>query len=216
MMNDIQKDLLREYVNVFIGQAANMLSEMANQRVMLTVPEVEIINMSDEAATEFRPLFKHGHIVSSSMKFGREFSGRAMLIFPAQKAKLLVDACMGLQAIAETLKNEAQDESKDFELIDTDFDVLKEISNVILNSIVGEFSNLIGTTVEFSVPDVELVFVSENEQKMYLKNNVYMLMLYTSFSLADAKVEGVVIIALGMNSLSMLMDKVDEVLGEML
>lgn len=211
MMNEMQKDLLKEYVNVFIGQAASMLSEMANQRVLLTVPEVEIINMSEEDAAEGRALFKHGHIVSSSMKFGHDFSGRALLIFPAQKAKLLVDACMGM----ETAISDESAEDGHYELIDTDFDVLKEISNVILNAIIGEFSNLIGTTVEFSVPDVELVFVSENEQKMYLKNNVYMLMLYTSFLLADAKVDGVVIVALGMNSLNMLMGKVDEVLGEM-
>jgi len=207
MMNELQKDLLKEYINVFIGQAANMLSEMANQRVLLSVPEIEIINMADESDTGNRKLFSHGHIVSSSMKFGHDFSGRALLIFPAQKAKMLVDACMG-----ET-DNVYSDQP--FELIDTDFDVLKEISNVILNSVIGEFSNLIGTTVEFSVPDVELVFVSEDEQKMYLKSNVYMLMLYTSFVLADAEIEGVVIVALGMNSLNKLISKIDEVLGEL-
>lgn len=207
MMNELQKDLLREYVNVFIGQAANMLSEMANQRVLLTVPEIEIVNMSDENSTVSRKLFSAGHIVSSSMKFGHDFSGRALLIFPAQKAKLLVDACMGIEDEIYTEDH--------YELIDTDFDVLKEISNVILNTVIGEFSNLIGTTVEFSVPDVELVFVSEDEQKMYLKNNVYMLMLYTSFLLEDAEIEGVVIVALGMNSLNKLLGKIDEVLGEL-
>ena len=207
MMTDLQKDLLKEYVNVFIGQAASMLSDMANQRVLLSVPEVEIINMSDEKKALERPLFTHGHIVSSSMKFGHEFSGRALLIFPAQKAKLLVDACMGMETTSF--------EEGSFDLIDTDFDVLKEISNVILNSVIGEFSNLIGTTVEFSIPDVEVVFVSEDEQKLYLKNNVYMMMLYTSFELAKAQVEGVVIVALGLNSLNKLLGKIDEVLGEL-
>ena len=206
MINELQKDLLREYINVFIGQAANMLSEMANQRVLLSVPEVEIVNMAEEEVLSHE-LFSHGHIVSSSMKFGNDFSGRAMLIFPAKKAKLLVDACMGRES------EEIQDE--EFHLIDTDFDVLKEISNVILNSVIGEFSNLLDTTVEFSIPDVELLFVSENEQKMYLKNDIYMLMLYTSFQLAEAEVEGVVIVALGMNSLNKLIDKINEILGEM-
>ena len=206
MINELQKDLLKEYINVFIGQAANMLSEMANQRVLLSVPEVEIVNMAEEEVLS-NELFSHGHIVSSSMKFGNDFSGRAMLIFPAKKAKLLVDACMGMES------EEIQDE--EFHLIDTDFDVLKEISNVILNSVIGEFSNRLDTTVEFSIPDVELLFVSENEQKMYLKNDIYMLMLYTSFQLAEAEVEGVVIVALGMNSLNKLIDKINEILGEM-
>ena len=115
MMTELQKDLLKEYVNVFIGQAASMLSDMANQRVLLSVPEVEIVNMSDEKGALDRPLFSHGHIVSSSMKFGHEFSGRALLIFPAQKAKLLVDACMGMAS--------SSIEENSFDLIDTDFDV---------------------------------------------------------------------------------------------
>lgn len=60
MINELQKDLLKEYINVFIGQAANMLSEMANQRVLLSVPEVEIVNMAEEEVLSHE-LFSHGH-----------------------------------------------------------------------------------------------------------------------------------------------------------
>jgi chemotaxis protein CheC len=203
MMNEMQRDLLKEYVNVFMGQAASMLSEMANQHVLLSVSEIELVNMSDEREAEGKALFPHGYIVSSSMKFGHEFSGRALLLFPAQKAKLLVDACMGVQ-------NAAKIESP-LELNDSDFDVLKEISNVILNSVVGEFSNLMGTTTTFSVPNVDLVYISEKDQILFLKNSVYMLMLHTHFM---DEVDGMVIIALGMNSLNKLLGKIDEVLGE--
>lgn len=208
MLNEMQKDILKEYINVFLGQAAKMLSEMANQRVLLSVPEIAIVNLSENSEDTLDPskLFSHGHIVSSSMKFGHDFSGRALLIFPATKAKLLVDACMGEMSNPDEPSNPA-------ELADTDFDVLKEISNVILNSVIGEFGNLIGTKLDFSLPTVELVFVSENEQQMYLKNNVYMLMLYTNFTLAEAQIDGVVIVALGMDSLNMLLSKVDEIIG---
>ena len=63
MINELQKDLLKEYINVFIGQAANMLSEMANQRVLLSVPEVEIVNMAEDEVLSSE-LFSHGHITS--------------------------------------------------------------------------------------------------------------------------------------------------------
>jgi chemotaxis protein CheC len=203
VMNEMQRDLLKEYVNVFMGQAASMLSEMANQHVLLSVSEIELVNMSDEREAA---LFPHGYIVSSSMKFGHEFSGRAILLFPTQKAKLLVDACMGVENAAKT--------DSPLELNDSDFDVLKEISNVILNSVVGEFSNLMGTTIEFSVPNIDLVYISEKDQILFLKNSVYMLMLHTQFMLAEDEVDGMVIIALGMNSLNKLLGKIDEVLGE--
>lgn len=208
MLEIMQKDILKEYVNVFVGKAAKMLSEMTNQRVLLAVREVDVINMADEGDTTDRTFFKHGHIVSSSIHFGQEFSGRAHLIFPANKAKLLVDTCLGVY-----FEETGVDLNKELE--DTDFDVLKEISNVILNSIVGEFSNLVGTQVDFGIPDVELVYVTENEQRLYLKNDVYMLMFYTSFKLEEEEIEGVVIIALGLHSLKMILDEINRIIGEM-
>jgi chemotaxis protein CheC len=210
MLNELQIDLLKEYVNVFIGKAASMLSEIANQRVILSVPDIEIISMQhgNNNEIESNMLFHHGHIVSSSMKFGNDFSGRALLIFPANKAKMLVDACMGEFT-------QLEEDVDPVELADTDFDVLKEISNILLNSVIGEFGNLLGVKLEFSMPDIDLLFVSENEQKMYLENDMHMLMLYTTFMLEKTNVEGVVIVALGMNSLNMVISKIDEVLGEL-
>lgn len=207
MLNEMQADLLKEYINVFIGKSAKLLSEMANQRVLLKVPKVEIINTENVKETE-SPLFQHGHIVSSSMQFGNAFQGKALLIFSAQNAKMLVDSCLGIDVEPGACALES------FELLDTDFDVLKEISNILLNAIIGEFSNLVDTTVEFTLPDVELVFVGENEQIAYLRKSVYMLMMHTSFTLEKAKVEGVIIVALGLNSLQMLIDKLDIVLKE--
>ena len=203
-LTEMQGDLLKEYVNVFIGKAANMLSEMANQRVLLNVPKVKLVNMAEDDASDSL-LFSHGHVISSSMRFGKTFSGRALLIFPSKKAKVLVDACMGMPYAGDA-ENDPQD------LADTDFDVLREISNVILNSVVGDFSNLIGTHVDFSIPDVELVYVSKDQQKLYLKDNVYMLTLYTNFLLSEAQIEGVIIIALGVHSLNLLIDKINEIL----
>jgi len=210
MINDSQKDLLKEYINVFVGKAANMLSEMANQRILLRVPEIEILNMQndDKFSWPTDGLFSYGHIISSSMKFGRDFSGRALLIFPASKAKLLVDACLG-----EIDSDDLQPDSS--QLADTDFDVLKEISNVILNCVIGEFGNLLGVKLDFTLPDVEVVFVSEAEQQLYLKNSVHILMFYTAFTLEKAKLDGVILMVLGMNSLNMLLSKIDNILGEL-
>lgn len=210
MLNEKQNDLLRELINVYIGKAASLLSEMANQRVILNVPAIEILNVNDldDNIDSNKLLFSPGHVVSSSLKFGHDFSGRAFLIFPVNEAKVLVDVCMG-EPITD------YDENLSLNLEDTDFDVLKEISNVILNSVIGEFGNILETKLEFSLPDVELIFVSETEQKIFLKNNIYVLVLHTTFKLAEAKVEGAILLALGMNSLSMVISKIDKILGEL-
>ena len=209
MLDLIQRDLLKELVNVYVGRAASLLSEMTNQKIVLNVPEIQILNVSemDDLDKKSEPLFSPGHIVSSSLKFGHNFSGRASLFFPANKAKVLVDICLGEFVAGQNDKSEKN-------LADTDFDVLRELSNVLLNTVIGEFGNLLGTKLEFSLPNVELIFVSETEQKIFLKHDIYVLVLHTSFILFEADVEGIVLVALGMNSLSRLISKLDEMLGD--
>lgn len=209
MLSPMQRDVLTEMVNVYVGQAASFLSEMVNQKVLLSVPEVELINVGEVENPEYSlPAFPlAGHIISSSMRFGHDFKGKAFLVFPAEEAKLLVNACTG-----EDNNPEQNQTFTDF--LDTDFDVLKEISNVILNAIVGEFGNFLDTKLEYSLPDIELLFVSAPEQKSILEKDIYILLLYTTFLLAETKIKGVIMIALSMNSVSWLISKIDELLED--
>ncbi|MPN53229.1 hypothetical protein SDC9_200893 [bioreactor metagenome] len=98
------------------------------------------------------------------------------------------------------------------DLIDTDFDVLREIANIILNSIVGGFGNLLSTKLEYSLPEVELIFISESDQQMLFEKEAYALVLHTNFSLAGTEIQGTIIIVLSMNSVSQLLYKIDEML----
>jgi len=211
MLNPMQKDVLTEMINIYVGRAAGLLSEMVNQRVILSVPQIELIALSseDQSSKQFPPIFSPGHIISSSMRFGQSFEGKAYLIFPAEQAKFLVNACLGEDILV-------LDDTETLSFIDTDFDVLKEISNVILNAVIGEFGNFLDTKLEYSLPDIELIHVSESEQKLLLQNNTYILLLHTAFLLAETQVKGFIMIALSMNSVTWLIEKIDTLLEDSL
>lgn len=207
MLNPMQKDALTEIINVYIGKAASLLSEMVNQRIILSVPEIELITVTQEEqpSEQLPPIFSPGHIISSSIGFGQKLQGKAFLIFPADQAKLLVNVCLGEDATVS--------ENEDLlEFIDTDLDVLKEISNVILNAIIGELSNFMDTRVEYSLPDIELIYISESESKIILKDSTYILLLHTTFILSETQVKGFILIALSMNSVTWLLEKIDALL----
>ncbi|HZG58372.1 chemotaxis protein CheC [Paenibacillus sp.] len=210
MLNEMQKDVLTELVNVYVGQAAHMLSEMVSQRIDLTIPEVELLSISDVHPTDrrFTFFFREGHLITSSLKFGHEFNGKASLLIPADQAKMLVSVCLG------ELPPEAGEGAESMRLVDTDLDVLKEISNVILNAIIGEFGNFLELKLEYTLPDIELVHVTNTDESVFLQHDVYVLILHTSFQLAETKVKGVIIIALSMNSITTLVSKIDELLEE--
>lgn len=102
---------------------------------------------------------------------------------------------------------------ENFRLMDTDLDVLKEVSNVLLNAIIGEFGNFLELKLEYVLPDIELIHGTHSDPEILLQNEVYVLVLHTSFLLAETDVKGIIIIALSMSSISILLDKIDALLG---
>lgn len=208
MLNELQRDLLAELVNVYVGEAASMLSEMVNQKVFLTVPQVELISISDIDRSDERHhiFFSEGHLITTSLQFGHEFNGKAFLMLPADQAAKLVSICYGEVNLPDMAGNPS--------LTDTDLDALREISNVILNAIIGEFGNFLSLKLEYSLSDVELIHVSSAGNPVFLQNEVYVLILHTSFKLADSNVNGVILIALSMASISNLLGKVDALLED--
>ncbi|PYE48014.1 chemotaxis protein CheC [Paenibacillus barcinonensis] len=206
MLNGMQKDLLTELVNVYVGQAANMLSEIVDKHIVLNIPEVELISITevDPEDRRYNILFTEGHLFRSSLQFGYQFQGKAFLMFPAEQAKVLANMCLG--ELTEHV------DPNDFRLMDTDLDVLQEISNVLLNAIIGEFGNFLEMKLEYVLPDIELIHVTRSDPQVLLQNEIYILVLHTSFLLADTDVKGIIVIALSMDSISSLLDKIDALL----
>ncbi|MCM3132601.1 MULTISPECIES: chemotaxis protein CheC [Paenibacillus] len=207
MLNELQKDLLTELVNVYVGQAANMLSEIVDKHIVLNIPEVELISIKevDPEDRRYNILFAEGHLFRSSLQFGYQFQGKAFLMFPAEQAKVLANMCLG-----ELTENV---DANDSLLMDTDLDVLQEISNVLLNAIIGEFGNFLEIKLEYVLPDIELLHVTRTDPQILLQNEVYILVLHTSFLLADTDIKGIIVIALSMDSISSLLDKINALLG---
>lgn len=210
MLSSLQRDALKEFMNVSFGQAASLLSEMAGQKIKLTIPEIELSHISllgkkieDEP---FANIFK-GHIVSSSLAFGNELKGKAQLVFPVKEGKILVSLFMGGETSLEN------DGFMDFS--DTDIDAMKEIGNIILNTIVGSFANLLDKQIVYSLPEVEFFRYPEQEPKFSQETGHYVLLIRTTFSLVKTKIEGVVFVILTMDSISILIGKIDEMLVEL-
>jgi Chemotaxis protein CheC, inhibitor of MCP methylation len=205
MLSEIQRDVLSEILNTNIGMAASVLSEMVNQKIILSVPKVDLqkgheidLSVFEKDMADFRTS------VLSTIRFGQGFSGNAYIVFPADKAKDLVNACVG------DLEYVHDEYSK---LDAEDFDVIKEISNVILNSLIGEFGNLLNVKLEFSFPDVELTMIDTVENSV-LPEDLNFLSMHTSFLLSKSQVRGMIFIALSVSSVNMLLDKINDMLGE--
>lgn len=203
MLTNMQKDVLTEILNIQIGAAANILSEMVNQKVILSVPELELLNGH---TVEF-PILKYPQMaditdaIATTISFSGQFSGSSAILIPRDKASSLVSVCLGI------------DETEEADVLSNEYaDVIKEICNIILNSLLGKLGNIMEVKLEYTSlqvgPSIELL--SQDQ----LPEESRVLVLYTSFFLTNSQVRGIVLIALSPSSYDMLVEKLDRILSD--
>jgi len=205
MLSIIQKDVLIEILNTNIGLAASQLSEMVNQKIILSVPQLDLTKGNEIDMDMFlKNTIDFRTSVLSIIKFGQNISGNAYVIFPADKAKDLVNACTGEDSASGLNNNELNED---------DIDVIKEISNIIVNSLIGEFGNLLHVRLDFTFPHTELALVDSVTNTIF-PEDIHFISMYTTFLLSDSNVKGMIFIALSVDSEKMLIDKINEMLDE--
>lgn len=209
MLNDDKIDVLREYINVFIGKAASLLSEMVDRKIKLTVPRIQVVEnykANNEFVLGVTSNIK-GHVMSTAIDFDNYFTGSAKLIFPTEKIKKLISICMGDEE--EIIEDEFQ------EFVDTDFDVMREIGNVILNSVIGGLSNLLKLKLVYSVPNITIHKNAVELVEKEIEDYEVLLMIHMLFEVENTDITGIIINMLSMESIKYLEDKITLIWDEM-
>jgi chemotaxis protein CheC len=198
----LRYDILKELFNISVGKAAGMLSEIINKKILLDVPNIEFFNNynGNFKLDDYLPREIDGSLMVSSISFEKKLTGKANLIFPAEKMRTFINLC---------LNQDKNNTSPDINFTSIDFDIIKEIGNITLNSIVGEISNYLGFKLNYSLPEVKVF--NRIDFSRDIENNGYMniLILYITFIIDETEIESAIIIDLTINSLSELIKKID-------
>jgi len=132
-----QLDALREYLSMGVGHAASTLNSMLGRHIDLDVPKISLINVADIAsATEL------GADLYSTVTIGFDgnIKGNASVIFNKQSAAELIEMLMPGMS------------SNSAELDEISESTLTEVGNIIINSVMGSFSNSFDFELEYQVP----------------------------------------------------------------
>lgn len=203
----LEYDILEELFNISVGNAASMLSEIIDKKIILDVPDIKILG-SDETKDklfDYLPKVLDGTLMVSSISFKENLRGKANLIFPAEKMRTFINLC---------LNQEGTDESCNMDFTDIDFDVIKEIGNIILNSIIGGIANNLDINLNYTLPKVKVYQRIDFEEDVIDKKYMHVLMLYITFKIDDIEIDGAVVVDLTLNSLNELMKKISKVKDE--
>lgn len=205
MLSELQKDAFQEYMNVGIGKAGELLSQLVQSRIDLTVPYIELLSMRDNKHKIVEVCLadqSDGQVISTSLHFGQQFHGRAHLLFPMSKVHRLLDYFIGDEL------PEVQEQPR---FSETHLDIMREIGNVVLNAVLGSIGNLLELRLEYQVPDVEFFNLHELEVAVEA-NETYLVIIQTSFHVRDSNITGAILILLSLDSITLLVEKITELL----
>ncbi len=190
----MRQDILKEMFNITVGKAAEMLSEITGKKIILDIPDINIKNKIPEDYFEMLP---EGALMISSISFQEKLKGKANLIFPAKKMRTFIDLCL----------NQEEESHEDIDFTDMDYDIIKEVGNIILNSIVGGLGNFLSINLDYTVPEVKLYnkrILKEWDGEDFLS----ILIIYIRFTIDGTEIDGAIILDLTLNSINELMNKI--------
>lgn len=212
MLNHEQEDVLKEMMNVFVGDAARLLSELTDRRIYISIPKITMANIQKVSGQNLDlgiPDELRGSILSSSLNFGQRFNGKAELLFPVDKVKQLSLICEGEDF------SSGNEESDNYEITDTDFDLMKEIGNIILNAVVGGIANQIKEQLSYNLLEIEIHDVINYKKRIQSMESGYILILFVSFRVDQTEIVGAIIINFSMDSVSFLLEEINRIIEEL-
>lgn len=136
-LNPIEQDALKELFNLGMGRAADSLSKMVGEEILLSIPHLAVLP-PEEAANLIQQVNTKS-VSAIRQTFTSPFDGTAMLIFPESNSLELVRTLVGEDLPLEHL-GELEQES------------LLEVGNIVLNACLGSFANLMQAEISFILP----------------------------------------------------------------
>lgn len=197
-LNELQRDALGEIFNIGVGRAASSLSQIVNDTVLLSAPEVTLVRREDAAKVLLGSEFRQFSTVSQH--FSGAFEAEAMLIFPEANALEIVRLMVGPHMSVEELSEFEQE-------------AMCEVGNIILNACMSALADLFHIALNGTLPlhrfgDTEsLAFLSGEAGQMVL-------VLQVDMTISQQRVQGHILFLLSVVSMQSMLDCLDSYLRE--
>lgn len=138
MIDDDQKEILAELINIAFGSATATIAELFDNFATLEVPKVDVIGL-EKINSFVMAKYDNNKAHLTTQQFKGKFNGEVIIVVDDKSAQ-------NMHAIVDD--GESVDESETQQTI-------LEISNILGSSCIGKFAELLATEVSFSPPTIE-------------------------------------------------------------
>lgn len=199
-LNQNQIDALCELVNMGVGRAANALNDLTDSHIILKVPSIKIYRFDELHNVQHE--FGDEPVAAVLQNFKGNYHGKAALIFPTESALSLVKGVTG-------------EDPDDDDLDAIQSATLTEIGNIVINSLIGTISNILGNSLDFELSEYHKNKVSELFKGSNIsQDNSYFLLSEVHFNIEKLDINGHILLTFDIDSLEALFELIGDVFGD--
>ncbi|HEX8504232.1 MAG TPA: chemotaxis protein CheC [Hymenobacter sp.] len=175
-MTDLERDIIREILNIGLARAADSFAVIAQERVLLEVPNIDLL-VSDDILLRVRE-YQSKHVPIQSDIRG-DFNGTTLMFFSGQHIQRLSRVCLRMQTQESLEVNELQES------------LLLEISNIITGALVTQLANILKANIYGAPPTAPSGDIAAIMQNLLPQHQLQPLIfsVITQFSDKDNMVE---------------------------
>jgi len=171
-------DLIKESINIGIGKSANSLSEIFNDFIQIEVPEISIELWSKAKQTLINKFNDH---ISVYQDFIGNINGKSYVLFPKESISPILSSLIHEDKINSDLIN----------------DILLELSNIIVNNLIGSIGTLLNEEITYSLPEIDINKFNELDNK----EDYFLLIINTKLRLSKKNIAINILIIFSIKSL---------------
>jgi chemotaxis protein CheC len=138
-ITDLERDFIREIVNIGLAKAADSFAVIARDKVMVNVPSVEILDPK-EVESVLPENSRTDTVVQSDVK--GEVNGKTFILFDENEAARLAEICIGRE----------EDYKGNYSAMKRS--LLLETSNILTGAIITQLANILKLHIYGSAPVV--------------------------------------------------------------
>ncbi|MBO1519501.1 chemotaxis protein CheC [Oceanisphaera pacifica] len=205
LLSSDEHELVVELMNIGIGRAANALSQMVQDEVLLSVPDLQFLHPT-EASGSFCH-YMPGALAGVMQDFSGFMSGRAALLFPEERSLELVRAILG-------------EDMSVGEISELEQETLSELGNILLNNCLATLANLLNQQVQTEIPQVFNIETPNLLSQLTLdgeQDSASVIMLVQiKFSLRERDLEGYLAFVIDVHSADKFIAALQQYLSELI
>jgi len=181
LITSAETDILQEIMNIAFGRAAADLAEFIDIFVVLSVPQIKLLQAFDLPAyinSEIMDYDKDKVSVVEQSFRGR-FKGSAFLVFPAGTGKRMISLFEGKDELFE------KDYSHELEK-----ETFMEVGNILIGACIGKLAELLDDIATYSPPRVVVEKSLHGVYENIIEPDSMAIVLRTVFSFNEKDVSG--------------------------